>query len=93
MAVIPRNWLGWELGAVGAALGLGAHSVLWRAGFSTANSGRLSLSPPSLTASRPSSFSLPPPPAPCCLEMGSDRPSPRPYPSQRLPRLPACMRD
>lgn len=40
----------------------------------------------SLTASRPSSFSLPPPaPPPCCLEMGSDRPSPLPIPLSAAP--------
>lgn len=46
---------------------------------------------PRTPASRSSSFSLPaPPPAPCCLETGSDRPFP---PSLRCPRLPACKRD
>lgn len=60
-AVIPGSLLRTELGAVGAALGLGAHSALRRVGFSTANSGRLSLffSPPLPPRSRD------PPPSPC----------------------------
>lgn len=60
--------------------------ALERVGFSTANSGRLCLSPPpSRPLDPPPSPYHPPRPAPCCLEMGSDRPSPLPIPLSAAP--------
>ncbi|KAK1339171.1 LOW QUALITY PROTEIN: hypothetical protein QTO34_019846 [Cnephaeus nilssonii] len=74
---------------LGAALGLDANGLLWRERDSAPRTAVASDYPTTTTPPSLETFPLssPSPSAPCCLELGTDRPSPKP--SARCPRLPA----